>query len=107
MKLDVEPRGQIRPEIVRWPRMSAEPAAREMQILYLVALGYTNGAIGGVLYLSADTVKTHLRRLFVKLGARDRAHAVNLAHRQRLLAFDGDGRLMATRFADEMPEVEQ
>ena len=38
--------------------------------------GKSNGQIGRELYLSEDTVKTHARRLFRKLGVRDRAQAV-------------------------------
>lgn len=110
MNLTVDPRTQTRPDAAHWPNLAAEPSPREMQILYLAALGYTNGAIGRVLYLSEDTVKTHLRRLFTKLGARDRAHAVSIAHRpgwHRLLGFEDDGRLVATCYADQMPAVEQ
>jgi len=38
--------------------------------------GRSNAEIGKELYLSEDTVKTHARRLFRKLGAADRAQAV-------------------------------
>lgn len=48
---------------------------REMQVLLLLP-GHTSVEIGAALYLAPDTVKTHCRRLFRKLGARDRAHAV-------------------------------
>ena len=41
----------------------------------LVADGLTNSEIGDRLYLSSETVKTHLRRAFTKLGCRNRAHA--------------------------------
>lgn len=51
---------------------------RELQVLGYMATGRSNGEIGQHLYLSEDTVKTHGRRLFRKLGARDRAHAVAL-----------------------------
>ena len=48
--------------------------------------GNSNGEIGRKLYLSEDTVKTHARRLFQKLGAHDRAHAVALGLRNDLVA---------------------
>ena len=74
------------------PPRSARPASpapalteREYECLELVAVGHTNAEIGRRIYLSEDTVKTHLRRLFAKLGARDRAHAVHLAHLRGLL----------------------
>ena len=38
--------------------------------------GKSNGEIGRELFLSEDTVKTHARRLFRKLGVNDRAQAV-------------------------------
>ena len=46
--------------------------------------GHSNILIGRGLFLSEDTVKTHAHRLFVKLGARDRAHAVALGLRAGL-----------------------
>jgi DNA-binding NarL/FixJ family response regulator len=48
---------------------------RECQVLQHVALGESNQEIGQALYLSADTVKTHLARILRKLPARDRTHA--------------------------------
>ncbi len=56
---------------------------RELQVLLLLP-GRTNGEIGLKLHLSEDTVKTHCRRLFGKLGARDRAHAVSLGYQTGL-----------------------
>jgi len=58
----------------------AEPAVvlseRERRILELVAGGHTNEEIGREVHLSPATVKTHLRHVFDKLGAADRASAV-------------------------------
>ncbi len=54
---------------------------REMQVLRGMADGKSNAEIGRELFVSEDTVKTHARRLFRKLGARDRAHAVAAAFR--------------------------
>ena len=45
---------------------------RELQVLAGMSQGKSNGQIGRELYLSEDTVKTHARRLFRKLGVRDR-----------------------------------
>ena len=59
---------------------------RELQILRGMSQGHSNGEIGRKLYLSEDTVKTHARRLFQKLGAHDRAHAVALGLRNDLVA---------------------
>jgi DNA-binding NarL/FixJ family response regulator len=58
---------------------------RELQVLTGMSQGKSNGAIGRELYLSEDTVKTHARRLFRKLGVNDRAQAVALGFRQGLV----------------------
>ena len=59
---------------------------RELQILRGMTHGLSNNEIGRKLFLSEDTVKTHARRLFQKLGAHDRAHAVALGLRNDLVA---------------------
>ncbi|WJK32589.1 helix-turn-helix transcriptional regulator [Solwaraspora sp. WMMA2065] len=59
---------------------------RELQVLRGMAEGKSNGEIGRDLFVSEDTVKTHARRLFRKLGARDRAHAVATGFRTGLVA---------------------
>ncbi len=73
----------------REPSRSAPPAAalteRELQVLTGMSQGKSNGQIGRELYLSEDTVKTHARRLFRKLGVNDRAQAVALGFRRGLV----------------------
>jgi DNA-binding NarL/FixJ family response regulator len=59
---------------------------RELQVLRGMADGKSNAEIGRELYVSEDTVKTHARRLFRKLGARDRAHAVAAGFRLGLVS---------------------
>jgi len=54
---------------------------REMEMLRSLAEGERNGDIARRLFLSVDTVKTHVRSLFAKLEARDRAHAVAIGQR--------------------------
>lgn len=58
---------------------------RELQVLTGMSQGKSNGQIGKDLYLSEDTIKTHARRLFRKLGVNDRAQAVALGFRQGLV----------------------
>ncbi len=58
---------------------------RELQVLRGMADGHSNAEIGKQLFVSEDTVKTHARRLFRKLGARDRAHAVAAGFRAGLV----------------------
>jgi len=59
---------------------------RELQVLRGMSQGKSNGQIGRELYLSEDTVKTHARRLFRKLGVGDRAQAVAFGFRHGLVS---------------------
>jgi len=59
---------------------------RESEILALIAGGATNREIAGTLYLSPHTVKEHTSTLYRKLGARNRADAVQRAQRLGLRA---------------------
>jgi len=68
------------------PRRRVELTERELQVLRGMADGKSNAEIGRELFVSEDTVKTHARRLFRKLGARDRAHAVAAAFRAGLVS---------------------
>jgi len=58
---------------------------RERTILELVAEGLSDSEIGAECGISAPTVKTHLRHLYVKLAARNRAHAVAIGAANGLL----------------------
>jgi DNA-binding NarL/FixJ family response regulator len=72
----------------------AEPASperlavltdRERQVLVHVATGLTNDEIARHLVVSPATVKTHVNRAMVKLGARDRAQLVVIAYQSGLV----------------------
>ena len=58
---------------------------RERQVVRLMADGHSNRAIAQSLYLSEATVKTHLVRIYRKLGVDNRAAAVSEAVRRGLL----------------------
>ncbi len=60
---------------------SVELTERELQVLHGMAEGKSNAAIGRELSLTENTIKVHVRGLFGKLGARDRAHAVTQGFR--------------------------
>ena len=73
-------------ENVRSTPPQAQLTERELQVLTGMSQGKSNSAIGRELYLSEDTVKTHARRLFRKLGVNDRAQAVALGFRRGLVS---------------------
>ena len=59
--------------------------AREIEVLQLLAFGHTNKDIAERLFISPDTVKTHLEHIFEKLGTSDRTAAVAEALRRHLI----------------------
>lgn len=63
----------------------ARLTARERDVVVAAARGGDNTAIAARLHISPFTVKTHLNRAMAKLGARDRAQVVVLAHRAGLV----------------------
>lgn len=63
-----------------------EPTAREIEVLQLISDGLVNREIGQRLFLSEETVKSHVRHLLAKLKASNRAHAVALGYRRGLIS---------------------
>ncbi|MEV5339578.1 response regulator transcription factor [Streptomyces sp. NPDC052676] len=59
--------------------------ARESEVLLLIAQGLSNAEIADHLTITDHTVKTHINRLFAKLGIRDRAQAVIVAYEAGLV----------------------
>jgi len=59
---------------------------RERDVLRLLADGCSNEEIGRRLFISAETVRTHIRKAMLKLGAETRTQAVASALRQSLIA---------------------
>jgi len=56
-----------------------ELTVREQEVLRLLARGLTNKEIAAATHLATDTVKTHLRNIYRKLGVRNRSQAVSVA----------------------------
>jgi len=73
-------------ERMRRPEPETVLTARELDVLRLVATGHSNKQIAVALGIGESTVKTHLLKVFEKLGVADRTRAVTLAMERGLLA---------------------
>ncbi|MEP0870642.1 response regulator transcription factor [Trichocoleus desertorum AS-A10] len=68
------------------PILGADPLTkRELEILELIVGGHKNEEISQKLYITLDTVKTHVRNILNKMGASDRTHAAVLGLRSGLV----------------------
>ena len=65
-------------DALRWPGREMGLTERESELLSLLSTGMTNHELGSHLFVSENTIKTHLRRLYAKLGVRNRVQAASL-----------------------------
>ncbi len=75
-------------EVIALPQryvVEQEPTPREIEVLQLICDGLVNREIGDRLFLSEETVKSHVRHILAKLQARSRAHAVAVGFRRGLI----------------------
>jgi DNA-binding NarL/FixJ family response regulator len=78
--------GEVIPFTGAIQQLEQEPTMREIEVLQLISDGLVNREIGERLFLSEETVKSHVRHLLAKLQARSRAHAVAVGFRRGLIA---------------------
>ena len=64
-------------------------SARELEVLQHMAKGLRNKEIGATLNIAEDTVKIHVKNIFIKLGVADRTEAVVVASKRGILHLDG------------------
>jgi len=72
-------------EVNQHKQQESSLTGREIDVLSLIAKGYSNSEISKNLYISMNTVKTHIKNIFQKLEVEDRTHAAMKAFKNEIL----------------------
>ncbi len=72
-------------ELAKGSTALKQPTARELEVLQLVAQGYSNREVAERLYLTEPTVRFHIHNLFTKLGVARRTQLVSVARQRGFL----------------------
>lgn len=88
MLLDPGIAGSILQDFTQENGANSNLTERELEVLRLLARGYTNREISAALILGVETIKTHVTNILAKLGQSDRTQAVVQALKQGLLLLD-------------------
>ncbi|MBN2006860.1 MAG: response regulator transcription factor [Anaerolineae bacterium] len=86
--LDPAIAGSVLQDFAQGNGANANLSERELEVLRLLARGYTNREISDALILSVETIKSHVTNILGKLGQSDRTQAVVQALKQGLLLLD-------------------
>ena len=77
----------VKPEALKGERESGL-TARELEVLQHIAKGLRNKEIGAALKIAEDTVKIHVKNIFIKLSVIDRTQAVVIASQRGIISLD-------------------
>lgn len=81
--------------------LGSDLTPRELQVLRLVADGMTDGQIGRQLFISADTVGSHMYRIRIRLGESSRAAVVRAAFERGVLRIPAEELVRQARELDQ------
>jgi DNA-binding NarL/FixJ family response regulator len=91
--------------LAQQPKCAGTLSRREIVVVRLIGEGHSNKEIARQLGIAPETVKTHIKSIFLKLGVERRTHAVLRARALGLLRRDAETRLLRRPAADPSSDV--